>query len=91
MNVKKSVCDCGHCFVLKHKVSLDAARKRQRIAKKCKRASETTCMVEMVNRQEKSRLYVTKKRASENSTICKQEQNRVHMAKKRALESQRDF
>ena len=27
VNVKKSVCDCGHCFVLKRKVSYDSARK----------------------------------------------------------------
>ena len=49
-------------------------------------------MVEKVNRQEKNRLYVAKKRASENqcSTICRQEQNRMHMAKKRALESWSD-
>ena len=26
VNVKKSVCDCGHCFVLKCKVSCDTAR-----------------------------------------------------------------
>ena len=26
------VCDCGHAFVLKHKVSIDATRKSKRIA-----------------------------------------------------------
>ena len=26
VNVKKSVCDCGHTFVLKRKVSIDATR-----------------------------------------------------------------
>ena len=41
VNVKKSVCDCGHCFVLKRKVSYDTARKSKRIAMKCKRALET--------------------------------------------------
>ena len=41
LNVKKSVRECGHCFVLKHKDSLDAIRKSQRIAKLSKRALET--------------------------------------------------
>ena len=50
VNVKKSVCDCGHCFVLKRKVSQDTARKSQRIAKKCKRALEN--VVEAMNRRE---------------------------------------
>ena len=49
VNVKKSVCDCGHCFVLKRKVSHDTARKSNRIAMKCKRALETT--VHMANQR----------------------------------------
>ena len=35
------VCDCGHAFVLKHKVSIDATRKSKRIVMICKRASES--------------------------------------------------
>ena len=35
------VCDGGHAFVLKHKVSIDATRKSKRIVMICKRASES--------------------------------------------------
>ena len=49
MNVKKSVCDCGYCFTLKHKV---AAKK---VATRCRRALETT--VETVLRKEKNRAH----------------------------------
>ena len=38
INVKKSLCDCGHTFVLKRKASIDATRKSKRIAMRSGRA-----------------------------------------------------
>ena len=86
VNVKKSG-DCGHCFVLKCKVSCDTARKSKRIAMKCKRALEP--LVETIHRQEQSRALMAKKRSLESAaeTIYRQEQNRAQMAKNRSLES----
>ena len=43
LHVRKSVCDCGHCFVLKRsKVLSNTARKSLRIAMRHKRTLETT-------------------------------------------------
>ena len=58
VHVRKSVCDCGHCFVLKSKISHDTTRKSKRIAMKCKRELET--VVETMNRQARNRLYIIK-------------------------------
>ena len=41
VNVRKSVCECGHCFVLKRKRSVDAKRRSKRIAVRSKRALES--------------------------------------------------
>ena len=66
VNVKKTVCVCGHCFVLKLKVSYDTARKSKRIAMKSKRALET--VAETMNRQEHVRVYIASKRSLESPT-----------------------
>ena len=84
VNVKKSVCDCGHCFVLKCKVSYDTARKSKRIAMKCKRALEP--VVETMNRQERD-FASHRSLESAAETVHRQEQSRALMAKKRSLES----
>ena len=40
VNVRKTVCECGHNFALKPKFSIDATRKSKRIAMRCKQALE---------------------------------------------------
>ena len=85
VNVKRSVCDCRHCFVLKHKVFVDACRKSQRLAKRSKRALETTA--ETISRQNRANMAQKRALESPNDTLCRQEQNRVRMSKKSALEN----
>ena len=74
VNVKKSVCDCGHTFVLKRKVSIDATRKSKRIAMRCKRASESPS--KSMSRRELNRASMSKNRAleSQNESMTRREQ-----------------
>ena len=82
VNVKKSVCDCGHCFVLKRNVSLNKPRKSQRIANRYKRALESPAQT--MHRQEQNRASMAQKRALESpsDTLCRQEKDRKCIAKK---------
>ena len=87
MNVRKNVCDCGDCFVLKRKVSVNTARKSVRIAMRNKRTLDT--IDETTYRQGQNQVSMAKKRTLEHPSeiTCRQEQNRANIAKKRALES----
>ena len=69
------MCDCGHCFVLKRKVSVNTARKSVRIAMRNKRTLET--IDETMYRHGQNRASMAKKRALEHpsETTCRQEQN----------------
>ena len=66
-------------------MSVIASRKSQRIAKRYKRALETTA--ETINRQEQNRANMVQKRALESpsDTLCRQEESRTCMAKKRSM------
>ena len=66
------MCDCGHCFVLKCKVS---GRKSARIAMRSKRALQTIGEIMCTS-------DMAKKRALETTTETELEQNRVNIAKK---------
>ena len=81
------MCDCGHSFVLKRKVSADTTRKSKRIAKRCQRALETTSETEC--RQKQNAASMANKRALEtpSETQYRQKQNAASMANKRALET----
>ena len=88
MNVKKSVCDCGHNFVLKLKVSTDATRKSKRITIRCKQVLESVSNSKSAKQSKHS-----KRRALESpsETMTRCEQNRANMAKKRALNVSIDY
>ena len=85
VNVKKSVCDCGHTFVLKRKASINAIRKSKRIAMRSEQALES--LSKSLYRLEQNRANMTKKTALESpdETMARCEQDRVFTDKKRAL------
>ena len=87
VNVKKTVCDCGHKFVFKSKVSFDSVRKSKRVAMRRKRALESP--TETMDRREQDRANTKKRRALESpcETMDRREQDRANTEKKRALES----
>ena len=60
VNVKKSVCDCGHAFVLKRKSPLIQLEKSKRIAMRCKRASESS--TKSMLRRELNRANMSKRK-----------------------------
>ena len=77
VHVRKSMCDCGHCFVLKCKVSDSTVRKSVRIVMRHRRALET--IDETRYRQEQFYTHIAKRRALETQvkcgTMCRQHQN----------------
>ena len=81
------MCDCGHCFVLKHKVSADSARKSQRIAIRSKRALDT--VHDVMCGQEQNRANMAHRRAlgSLSDKLFRREQNHAYMVQKRAFEN----
>ena len=76
VNVKKTVCNCGHSFALKPKVSLDKTRKSKRIAMRCNRALESPSKT--MTRREQVRSYTAKKRALENQSETMASQGAEH-------------
>ena len=69
VNVKKTVCNCGHSYALKPNVSLDKTRKSKRIAMRCNRALESPSKT--MTRHEQVRTYTAKKRALVLSDVSK--------------------
>ena len=67
IHVRKSVCDCGHYFVLKRKAFSKTTRKSVRIAMRQKRTVETTD--EKVYRQEQNRTNMARMRAVEHTIL----------------------
>ena len=79
VNLRKSVCECGHCFTLKRKASVNATslRKSKRIAKQVKRASESA--YEIIIRQTEDHLE------TEGETLQQRQQGIELNAKKKSI------
>lgn len=90
VNLRQSVCECSHCFVLKRKASVNSSsvRKSKRIAMQSKKALESVC--ETTLRQTKDNVRKAQKRASETEgeLLQRKQLDKARNAKKRALETE---
>ena len=89
VHVRKSVCECGHCFLLKRKASSNAnsPRKSKRIAIQCKRASESAFQTTLRRTNDTVRKAQKRALETEHESILRKEQDKIRNAKKRALET----